>query len=94
LPESSELAGARVLVTGAAGFIGASLTPALLAAGAEVHALVRPGRTMPDAAPHEADLRDADALRHRRRRHRHHCRVHRKRRSDHGGREHRISWKC
>jgi UDP-glucose 4-epimerase len=55
-----ELAGARVLVTGASGFIGANLTQALLAAGAEVQGLVRPGRTVPPGAElREADLRDA-----------------------------------
>ena len=36
-----ELAGRRVLVTGATGFVGGSLVPALLARGAQVHALVR-----------------------------------------------------
>lgn len=55
-----ELAGARVLVTGASGFIGANLTQALLDAGAEVHAVVRPGRAAPrGAACREADLRNA-----------------------------------
>jgi nucleoside-diphosphate-sugar epimerase len=34
----------RVLITGAAGFVGANLTRALLARGHEVHALVRPGQ--------------------------------------------------
>jgi nucleoside-diphosphate-sugar epimerase len=34
--------GRRVLVTGAAGFIGANLVEALVSAGADVHALVRP----------------------------------------------------
>ena len=33
----------RILITGAAGFIGACLTRNLIAAGHEVHALVRPG---------------------------------------------------
>ena len=36
-------AGARVLVTGATGFLGGALARALSAEGAEVHALVRPG---------------------------------------------------
>ena len=39
----SEPASRRVLVTGAAGFIGANLVRALVAQGASVHALVRPG---------------------------------------------------
>ena len=60
-----DLAGARALVTGASGFIGASLTRALLAVDVEVHALVRSGGV--DAVPAEAvvyraDLRDPDAL--------------------------------
>lgn len=39
---SDDLRGTRILVTGAAGAIGASLVRALMASGAEVHALVRP----------------------------------------------------
>ena len=62
MPDRSELAGTRVLVTGAAGFIGANLMAALVAAGAEVDALVRPGRPVPGAALRQADLRDADAV--------------------------------
>jgi nucleoside-diphosphate-sugar epimerase len=37
------LDGASVLVTGAGGFLGANLTRALLARGAQVHAVLRPG---------------------------------------------------
>jgi len=40
---SPDLQGARVWVTGAAGFVGANLCRALLASGAAVHAVVRPG---------------------------------------------------
>jgi nucleoside-diphosphate-sugar epimerase len=47
----------RVLVTGATGFIGAQLVPALAQAGHEVFALVRDAsRTPPDATPVQADL--------------------------------------
>ena len=61
-----DLAGARALVTGASGFIGANLTRALLAVDAEVHALVRTEGVLDvlpaDAAVHRADLRDPGAL--------------------------------
>jgi nucleoside-diphosphate-sugar epimerase len=72
---ASSLAGRRVLVTGATGFVGRHLVRALAAAGAEVHALrrassagaafsgSRPVATGP--APvvwHEADLLDRKAL--------------------------------
>lgn len=56
----------RVLVTGAAGFLGRHLVPALAAAEHEVHALVRPGSAAPGAATQlEADLSrplDGEAL--------------------------------
>ena len=56
----------RVLVTGAAGFIGTPTLPALRAAGHEVIGLARPGST-PAAAPHlrwvQADLNDPAAVR-------------------------------
>lgn len=38
-----DYAGKRVLVTGAAGFLGANLVRSLMGCGAEVHAIVRPG---------------------------------------------------
>lgn len=53
----------RVLVTGAAGFIGACAVRALIARGAEVHAVVRPGSNLwrlagldTDAVLHRVDL--------------------------------------
>jgi UDP-glucose 4-epimerase len=49
MPRSSN----RILVTGAAGFLGSHLMRALAGSGAEAHGLVR----------EEADLRDADAVR-------------------------------
>jgi nucleoside-diphosphate-sugar epimerase len=59
-----DLAGARALVTGASGFIGANLTRALLAADADVHVLVRSGSdAIPDeVAVHRADLRDPETV--------------------------------
>jgi UDP-glucose 4-epimerase len=53
---------ARVLVTGAAGFIGAHLTRRLEQLGAEVHAVSREDRTRSGAEIwHRCDLRDAQA---------------------------------
>ena len=62
--------GSPVLVTGAAGFVGRHLCMGLHEAGAQVHALVRPGRsrswlaTLEGAMPtvHETDLRDYPAV--------------------------------
>jgi UDP-glucose 4-epimerase len=64
----AELAGRRVLLTGATGFLGTHLARALVAARAEVHALRRdPGRgtRLPAAGItwHSADLADFAALR-------------------------------
>jgi UDP-glucose 4-epimerase len=65
------LAGARVLVTGASGFIGSHLTRRLVADGAEVHALtsavssVYPPRLVPlraDINLHEGNLNDRGVL--------------------------------
>ena len=62
-----DLQGRRVLITGAAGFIGANLARALVAAGASVHALLRassePWRLV-DVAVHRhlADVNDLDAV--------------------------------
>lgn len=66
----SSVGGCRALVTGATGFIGANLTRALLAVGADVHAVVRRGsnkRRIAEIEPrlslHEADLTNRDAVR-------------------------------
>lgn len=62
--ESPRLAGRRVLITGARGFIGARLARRLVATGAHVHATTR-GRAAHDEAMKwwHCDLADADATR-------------------------------
>ena len=60
------LRGRRTLVTGATGFLGSNLARALTAAGADVHALARPGVAPPPDASvtwHHADLLDDCAVR-------------------------------
>jgi len=64
------LAGTRVLVTGAAGMIGANLTHRLVSEGAEVAVLLRPGTNGIRLEPvqhavevHEADLTQAETVR-------------------------------
>jgi nucleoside-diphosphate-sugar epimerase len=61
--------GTRVLVTGAAGFVGAVLCRRLLAKGFGVHALLRDPRrswriadVLPDIHVHEVDIRDEERL--------------------------------
>lgn len=64
-----ELRGRHVLVTRAAGFIGANLVQALLRYGAEVHAIVRPNsnlwrieKLLPDLHLHAIDITDREGL--------------------------------
>ena len=57
----------RVFITGATGFVGGALARALIAEGAEVHALVRPAssRYALDGVPvrwHEGDITDPESL--------------------------------
>lgn len=63
--EEDELAGARVLVTGASGFIGTRLCHALQERGAKVIAFVlgEPSRNPPNGEVHTIDMRDAIAVR-------------------------------
>lgn len=54
----------RVLVSGAAGFIGRPLVERLTGAGCEVHAVDRDGGAVSlEAVPHACDIRDAEAVR-------------------------------
>src|SRR4051812_24051250 len=56
------LAGARVLVTGAAGFLGSHVTRQLRVVGADVHAVSRVQRApTPGVTWHQIDLADAVA---------------------------------
>lgn len=64
-----ELRGRRVLITGAAGFIGANLVRKLLLNGAEIHALVRESTNLwriteivPKLTLHPVDLTDSEKL--------------------------------
>lgn len=63
------VAGKRVLVTGAAGFVGANLTGELVHLGADVHALVRPstqlwriGEIIPRLTIHSGDITHLDQV--------------------------------
>ena len=68
--DTEVFSGKRILVTGAAGFIGAHLCARLLGEGATVHALVRPGGSRarllalaPGVHLEEVDITDAVAMR-------------------------------
>jgi nucleoside-diphosphate-sugar epimerase len=54
--------GVPVLVTGATGFLGRPLCRLLLERGAQVHVLVRPGRSLEGCRAHLADLADRAAV--------------------------------
>lgn len=65
----ADFAGVRVLIAGAAGFLGANLARELLRQGAEVHAVVRPSTALwriaavaDDLTMHQVDLEDRPAL--------------------------------
>jgi dihydroflavonol-4-reductase len=53
----------NVLVTGATGFLGSTLVPALLEAGHQVRVLVRSGAPFAGAETMKGDVRDPDAVR-------------------------------
>ena len=57
---AASLAGRRVMVTGASGFLGAHLTRRLAEAGAQVHPVSRSARS--GESWHQADLRDYSAV--------------------------------
>lgn len=66
---AARLHGCRVLVTGAAGFVGANLLRILVAAGCEPHGIIRPGSqswrltdVVGKVVLHEADLTDERAF--------------------------------
>lgn len=62
MTDRSALAGSRVLVTGATGFIGRALCEELVGVGAVVHGTARRRRALPERVTwHEADLADAIA---------------------------------
>ena len=67
--ERGDVRGRRVLVTGAAGFVGSNVTRALVHLGARVHAIVRPTSQvwriedlLADLRVHCVDLADRDSL--------------------------------